>query len=106
MGTVQGHFHDIGRNIIIMMVEEATFEVRDLGVDVRKDKITRQIQELKPDILELSALLTMTKPGMKAVVEQLGEEELRNKVQIIVEGAPVDALFAKKIRADDYGAML
>jgi 5-methyltetrahydrofolate--homocysteine methyltransferase len=104
MGTVQGDIHDIGKNIVIMMLEGGGFQVVDLGVDVRKDKILQQIQELKPDILGLSALLTTTMPGMKAVIEELEEKGLRKKVKIIVGGAPVDAAFAKKIGADGYGA--
>jgi 5-methyltetrahydrofolate--homocysteine methyltransferase len=104
MGTVQGDIHDIGKNIVVMMLEGAGFQVVDLGVDVKKDKIVQQIQELKPDILGLSALLTTTMPGMKTMIEELEEKGLRNKVKIIVGGAPVDAAFAKKIGADGYGA--
>lgn len=104
MCTVQGDIHDIGKNIVIMMLEGGGFQVVDLGVDVKKDKIVQQIQEIKPDILGLSALLTTTMPGMKTVIEELGEKGLRNKVKIIVGGAPVDATFAEKIGADGYGA--
>jgi 5-methyltetrahydrofolate--homocysteine methyltransferase len=104
MGTVQGDIHDIGKNIVTMMLEGAGFEVVDLGVDVKKDKIVQQIQEMKPDILGLSALLTTTMPGMKTVIQELEEKGLRNKVKIIIGGAPVDAAFAKKIGADGYGA--
>ena len=104
MGTVQGDIHDIGKNIVIMMLEGAGLQVVDLGVDVKKDKIVQQIQEIEPAILGLSALLTTTMPGMKTVIEALEEKGLRKKVKIIVGGAPVDAAFAKKIGADGYGA--
>jgi 5-methyltetrahydrofolate--homocysteine methyltransferase len=104
MGTVQGDIHDIGKNIVIMMLEGAGFEVVDLGVDVKKDKIVQQVQEIKPDILGLSALLTTTMPGMKAVIQELEERGLRSRVKIIVGGAPVDAAYGKKIGADGYGA--
>ena len=104
MGTVQGDIHDIGKNIVIMMLEGAGFKVVDLGVDVKKDKIIRQIQEIKPDMLGLSALLTTTMPGMKTVIQELEEKGLRNQIKIIVGGAAVDEAFAKKIGADGYGA--
>jgi 5-methyltetrahydrofolate--homocysteine methyltransferase len=104
MGTVQGDIHDIGKNIVIMMLEGGGFQVVDLGVDVKKDKIVRQIEEMKPDLLGLSALLTTTMPGMKAVIDELEEKGLRKKIKVMVGGAPVDALFAKKIGADGYGA--
>jgi 5-methyltetrahydrofolate--homocysteine methyltransferase len=73
-------------------------------VDVKKDKIVQQIEEIKPDLLGLSALLTTTMPGMKAVIDALEEKGLRKKIKVMVGGAPVDALFAKKIGADGYGA--
>jgi 5-methyltetrahydrofolate--homocysteine methyltransferase len=104
MGTVQGDVHDIGKNIVIMMLEGGGFQVVDLGVDVKKDKIVQQIEEIKPDLLGLSALLTTTMPGMKAVIDELEEKGLRKKIKVMVGGAPVDALFAKKIGADGYGA--
>ncbi len=104
MATVQGDIHDIGKNIVIMMLEGAGFQVVDLGVDVKKDKIVQKIEELKPDLLGLSALLTTTMPGMKIMIEALEEKGLRNGVKIIVGGAPVDAPFAKKIGADGYGS--
>ncbi len=104
MGTVQGDIHDIGKNIVIMMLEGGGFQVFDLGVDVRKDKIVQQIEEIKPDLLGLSALLTTTMPGMKAVIDELEEKGLREKIKIMVGGAPVDAAFARKIGADGYGA--
>jgi 5-methyltetrahydrofolate--homocysteine methyltransferase len=104
VGTVQGDIHDIGKNIVIMMLEGGGFQVVDLGVDVKKDKIVQQIEEIKPDLLGLSALLTTTMPGMKAVIDALEEKGLRKKIKVMVGGAPVDALFAKKIGADGYGA--
>jgi 5-methyltetrahydrofolate--homocysteine methyltransferase len=104
MGTVQGDIHDIGKNIVIMMLEGGGFQVVDLGVDVKKDKIVQQIEEIKPDLLGLSALLTTTMPGMKAVIDELEEKGLRKKIKVMIGGAPVDPLFAKKIGADGYGA--
>lgn len=104
MGTVQGDIHDIGKNIVVMMLEGGGFQVVDLGVDVKKDKIVQQIEEIKPDLLGLSALLTTTMPGMKSVIDELGEKGLRKKIKIMVGGAPVDATYAKKIGADGYGA--
>jgi 5-methyltetrahydrofolate--homocysteine methyltransferase len=104
MATVQGDVHDIGKNIVTMMLEGAGFQVVDLGADVKKDKIVQKIQEIKPDILGMSALLTTTMPGMETVIRELEEKGFRNRVKIIIGGAPVDAAYAKKIGADGYGA--
>ncbi len=104
MGTVQGDIHDIGKNIVTMMLEGGGFQVVDLGVDVKKEKIIQKVEEIKPDLLGLSALLTTTMPGMKAVIDELEKKGLRKKIKVLVGGAPVDASFAKKIEADGYGA--
>jgi 5-methyltetrahydrofolate--homocysteine methyltransferase len=90
MGTVHGDLHDIGKNIVIMMLEGAGFEVIDLGVDLSVEKVVEQVEELRPQVLGLSALLTTTMPEMKKVIEALEERGLRDKVKVMVGGAPVD----------------
>ena len=104
MCTVKGDMHDIGKNLVIMMLEGAGFNVIDLGVDLSVEKLIEQVEEVKPEILGLSALLTTTMPEMQKVIETLEEKGLRNNVKVIVGGAPVDAAFAQKIGADGYGA--
>ncbi len=103
MGTVKGDLHDIGKNLVIMMLEGAGFNVIDLGVDQSVEKVIEKVEEIKPQILGLSALLTTTMPEMKRVIEVLVEKGLRQKVKVLVGGAPVDGRFAEKIGADGYG---
>lgn len=103
MGTVKGDLHDIGKNLVIMMLEGAGFEVIDLGVDLTVEKVVAEVENQKPQILGLSALLTTTMPEMKKVIEGLTEKGLRDSVKVMVGGAPVDAPFADKIGADGYG---
>ena len=103
MCTVKGDMHDIGKNLVIMMLEGAGFNVTDLGVDLSVEKLVKHVKEIKPDILGLSALLTTTMPEMKKVIEALKVNGLRDTVKILVGGAPVDASFAEKIGADGYG---
>jgi 5-methyltetrahydrofolate--homocysteine methyltransferase len=103
MGTVKGDLHDIGKNLVIMMLEGSGFNVVDLGVDLSVEKVVEKVEEIKPRILGLSALLTTTMPEMKRVIEVLEQKGLRQKVKVLVGGAPVDALFAEKIGADGYG---
>jgi 5-methyltetrahydrofolate--homocysteine methyltransferase len=103
MGTAKGDIHDIGKNLVIMMLEGAGFHVIDLGVDLDAEKIVEKVKELKPDVLGLSALLTTTMPEMKKVIEALEKKKLRNSVKVMIGGAPVDATFAEKIGADGYG---
>lgn len=103
MGTVKGDLHDIGKNIVIMMLEGAGFKVVDLGVDATVEKVVNTVEELKPEIVGLSALLTTTMPEMQNVIQELQGRGLRDKVKVIVGGAPVDAKFAEKIGADGYG---
>jgi 5-methyltetrahydrofolate--homocysteine methyltransferase len=103
MCTVKGDIHDIGKNLVIMMLEGAGFHVIDLGVDLTVEKLVHQVEEIKPDILGLSALLTTTMPEMKKVIEELKARELRDHVKVMVGGAPVNAGFAEKIGADAYG---
>lgn len=103
MGTVKGDLHDIGKNLVSMMLEGAGFRVIDLGIDLTVEKVLQQVREIKPDILGLSALLTTTMPEMKRVIEELEVSGLRDDIKVIVGGAPVSANFAKKIGADGYG---
>jgi len=102
IGTVKGDLHDIGKNLVVMMMESAGFEVTDLGVDVPPETFLKTIKEKKVDILGLSALLTTTMPMMEQTVNTLVESGLRDKIKIIVGGAPVNQDFADKIGADGY----
>ncbi len=103
MGTVKGDLHDIGKNLVIMILRGSGFDVVDLGVDLSVETVVQKIEELKPDILGLSALLTTTMPEMKRVIEGLAAKGLRSTVKVMVGGAPIDAKFAEKIGADGYG---
>jgi 5-methyltetrahydrofolate--homocysteine methyltransferase len=103
MGTVKGDLHDIGKNIVVMMLEGAGFRVFDLGVDMDVETVVSKVAEIRPQVLGLSALLTTTMPEMKRVIEELRVRGLRDRVKIMVGGAPVDAAFSEKIGADGYG---
>lgn len=104
MATVKGDLHDIGKNLVSMMLEGAGFKVMDLGTDLSVDKLIEQVKAIQPDILGLSALLTTTMPEMQNVIGALKAQGLRDKVKVLVGGAPVDRVFADKIGADGYGA--
>jgi 5-methyltetrahydrofolate--homocysteine methyltransferase len=103
MGTVKGDLHDIGKNLVTMMMEGAGFRIIDLGVDVKIDNLVATLKKEKADILGLSALLTTTMPEMQNVIEVLKAEGLRDHVKVIVGGAPIDQGFAAKIGADGFG---
>jgi 5-methyltetrahydrofolate--homocysteine methyltransferase len=103
MCTVKGDLHDIGKNLVVMMLEGAGFEVIDMGVDMSVDDLISKIKDVKPDILGLSALLTTTMSQMEKVIESLETNGMRNKVKVMVGGAPLDAAFGGKIGADGYG---
>lgn len=103
MGTVKGDLHDIGKNLVTMMMEGAGFKIIDLGVDVKIEKLVETLKKEQADILGLSALLTTTMPEMQNVIEVLKREGLRDHVKVIVGGAPIDQRFADKIEADGYG---
>jgi len=103
MCTVKGDIHDIGKNLVIMMLEGAGFNVIDLGVDLNVERLIQQVGDVKPEILGLSALLTTTMPEMKKVLETLESKGLRQHVKVMVGGAPLDRAFAEKIGADGYG---
>ncbi|HZK17973.1 MAG TPA: corrinoid protein [Clostridia bacterium] len=102
IGTVKGDLHDIGKNLVAMMLEGAGFEIIDVGVDVGTDKFIENIKDHKPDILAMSALLTTTMPVMDKTIKTLEENGLRQSVKVIIGGAPVSAAFATEIKADGY----
>lgn len=102
IGTVKGDLHDIGKNLVIMMMESAGFEVIDLGVDVEPEKFVEAIKENKPNIVGLSALLTTTMPMMKKSVDCIAKAGLRDTLKILIGGAPVNQAFADEIGADGY----
>ncbi len=102
IGTVQGDLHDIGKNLVGMMLEGAGFVVHDLGVDVTPEAFVKGIEEHSPSVLAMSALLTTTMPIMQSTVDAVKEAELRNQVKIIVGGAPVSDAFAERIGADGF----
>ncbi|MBQ6390558.1 MAG: corrinoid protein [Eggerthellaceae bacterium] len=102
MCTVKADLHDIGKNLVIMMLEGAGFEVINGGVDVAPEKIVEDVKELHPDIIGMSALLTTTMLHMKDTIELLKEEGLRDQVKVIIGGAPVSQDFADEIAADGY----
>jgi 5-methyltetrahydrofolate--homocysteine methyltransferase len=101
VGTVKGDLHDIGKNLVAMMLEGAGFEVVDLGTDVTPDRFVAAIKE-GADVVGLSALLTTTMPAMEDTIQVIEESGLRNQVKIIIGGAPVTADYARQIRADGY----
>ncbi len=103
MCTVKGDLHDIGKNLVIMMLEGAGFEVIDVGVDTSVDKLIDTVKEIKPDVLGLSALLTTTLPEMAKVIQSLEANGMRGEVKVMIGGAPVDAAYSEKIGADGYG---
>ena len=102
LGTVRGDLHDIGKNLVGMMLEGAGFEIVDLGVDVSPEKFVQTVKEKKAQIVGLSALLTTTMPSMKDVIKALEEEGIRDKVKVMIGGAPVTQNYADEIGADGY----
>ncbi len=104
IGTVKGDLHDIGKNLVAMMMEGAGFTVTDLGVDVSPEKFVQKAQEVEPDIVAISALLSTTMPAMPQTIEALQKAGIRDKVKVIIGGAPVTAKYAQEIKADSYGA--
>lgn len=102
LGTVKGDLHDIGKSLVAVMLRGAGFEVIDLGVDVPPQRFLEAVQEANADILGLSALLTTTMVGMKEVVACLAENGWRERVKVIIGGAPVTPRFAQEIGADGY----
>lgn len=104
IGTVAGDLHDIGKNLVAMMLESSGFDVVDLGVDVGTDGFIAAVKEHNPQIVGMSALLTTTMPAMKEVIAALQEGGLRNDVKVVIGGAPVTKEFANEIGADGFGA--
>ena len=102
IGTVGGDLHDIGKNIVAMLLEGAGFEVVDLGADVTKEKFLEFAEKENPDVLGMSALLTTTMVFMKDMVQSLEEAGLKDKIKVIVGGAPITQSYADEIRADGY----
>lgn len=104
IGTVEGDIHNIGKNLVAMMMEGAGFKLIDLGVDVKPQAFVQAAREHKPDIVAMSALLTTTMPKMVETVNALKEAGIRDRVKIMAGGAPVTDEFVKKIGADAYGS--
>lgn len=103
IGTVSGDLHDIGKNLVGMMLEGAGFEVIDLGTDIRPEAFANAVREHKPEIVAMSALLTTTMPNMKATIEALEAAGLRKGVKVMIGGAPITEEYARKIGADGFG---
>jgi len=102
VGTVKGDLHDIGKNLVAMMMEGAGFKIVDLGVDVDVENFISAAKENRADMVALSALLTTTMPAMKDVIDSLEEEGMRDGVKVIIGGAPVTQNFSQSIGADGY----
>ena len=102
IGTVKGDIHDIGKNLVGMMLEGAGFEVVDLGINTDADKFLNALTEHKPDILGMSALLTTTMPYMKVVIQTLKDREMRDDYIVLVGGAPLNEEFGMAVGADAY----
>jgi len=104
IGTVQGDLHDIGKNLVSMMLEGAGFSVIDIGVDISADKFVEAAIENKAQIVGLSALLTTTMPSMKEIIDALRKDPVTKNVKVIIGGAPVTQEYADSIGADGYAA--
>lgn len=102
MGTVKGDLHDIGKNLVGLMLEGAGYEIIDLGVDVPAEEFVKKAIELKPDVIGMSALLTTTMASMKTTLDALDAAGLRRNIKVIVGGAPVTDTFAQQIEADGF----
>ncbi len=102
LGTVKGDLHDIGKNLVGMMFEGAGFEIMDLGISVEPEKFVEAVKDFEPDILGMSALLTTTMRAMGDTIKALEEAGVRDRLKVMVGGAPVNQAFAKEIGADAY----
>jgi 5-methyltetrahydrofolate--homocysteine methyltransferase len=102
IGTVKGDIHDIGKNLVAMMLEGAGFEVIDLGINNPVERYLEALEEHQPDILGMSALLTTTMPYMKVVIDELVERGIRDDYIVLVGGAPLNEEFGKAVGADAY----
>lgn len=104
IGTVAGDLHDIGKNLVIMMLKGKGFEVIDLGIDVTPEDFVYEVKNHRPDILALSSLLTTTMPVIPATIKLLKKEGIRDKVKVMVGGGPLTKNYANAVGADAYGA--
>jgi 5-methyltetrahydrofolate--homocysteine methyltransferase len=104
IGTVQGDLHDIGKNLVAMMMEGAGFEIVDLGTDVSPEKFVAAVRENKANLMAMSALLTTTMPKMEATIKAVQEAGIRDQVKVMIGGAPVTQDYADKIGANGYAA--
>ena len=104
IGTIQGDLHDIGKNIVGMLLQGAGFEIIDLGADVNVDRFVESIKDENADLVGMSALLTTTMINMKTVIEGLKEAGIRESIKVIIGGAPVTQAYADQIGADGYAA--
>jgi len=102
IGTVKGDLHDIGKNLVAMMLEGAGFEIVDLGTDVSPEKFVNAVRENRPDLVAMSALLTTTMPAMIATIKALQEAGLRSQVKVMIGGAPITEDYARQIGADGF----
>jgi len=101
---VQGDLHDLGKNLVAMMLEGAGFQVEDIGIDVAPERFVEAVKESGADLVGLSALLTTTMPVLGATIEALKEAGVRDKVKVMVGGAPLTRDYAKEVGADGYAA--
>ena len=104
IGTVSGDLHDIGKNLVCIMFEGAGFEVIDLGTDVEPETFVAAVKEHRPDVVGMSALLTTTMPSMEKTIKAMEDAGVRDKVYVMVGGAPVTEEYAAEVGADGYGA--
>ena len=104
IGTVKGDLHDIGKKLVVMMLESAGFEIIDLGVDIDPATFVKAVKEHNPQVIGMSALLTTTMMSMKDTIEALKKEGLRESVKIVIGGAPITQGFAEQIGADGYAS--
>lgn len=104
VGTVKGDLHDIGKNLVVMMLKGAGFEIHDIGIDVEAAAFVDKAEEVGADVIGMSALLTTTMPNMKDVIDELKNRGIREKYIVMVGGAPVNESFAEQIGADYYTA--
>jgi 5-methyltetrahydrofolate--homocysteine methyltransferase len=102
LGTVKGDLHDIGKNLVGMMLEGSGFQVVDAGVDVSPEKFVAAVKDIKPDVIAMSALLTTTMTNMKTTIQALSEAGVRRSVKVMVGGAPLTQRYADEIGADGY----
>lgn len=104
LGTVKGDLHDIGKNLVAMMLKGAGFQVIDLGIDVAAEKFVQAVKEQQAQMVAMSALLTTTMPSMKTTIDALANDGVRDRVKIMIGGAPVTQSYADEIGADGYAS--